>query len=101
MGKQDFQHVNNKGGHLYPFLDHKILEDGDSVECLWPDGSITHHKLRVTCQDIHIEHPGRYPGDGWIEQTVRYYAYIDLEHKGVEISILLGKDSPKVRRIKS
>jgi len=97
MGKKDFEQIKKDGGY-HPRLGDKILEDKTKIECLWPDGSITRHKCRVVSVTVHVDHLGRYPGDGWTSKENRDRAYITIEHNGLKLDVPLTDEGIKCRR---
>jgi hypothetical protein len=76
-----------------------ILNDGDLVECRWPDGSTSTHPVKVQSRKVHIDHIGRTRFDDWTEHSRQEVATIQVDYRGLNLQINLASktEAPECR----
>lgn len=72
-------------------IDKKVFVSGEEVEVMWPDKTITRHKISVRKFHVPVMEQG---GSTW--DTLHTEAFIKIEHHGSTFKVRLF-DLPKIK----
>jgi hypothetical protein len=80
----------------YDSIDDKPLKNGELVEVLWPDGTVSEHKISLTKYHQSVLEQG---GGAW--DVPHHEAFVSIPHQGANLKVrLFDVNKIRVRRKK-